>query len=207
MRERRLPVGEANMTKRPLLTIGLVCVLAACSGGNDENQAAAGNGAAANGSAEASQNRQTIGDALAASADHSAFVQALQSAGLTETLRGAGPYTVFAPTNAAFDAIPEDVRRGLTSADQRERLTSLLSYHIVSGTVTAEDLRRAIDRAQGHRAELATVTGQNLTITRDGEAMVISDAAGGRARISRPDQNQANGVVHSIDAVLMPSGS
>ena len=195
------------MTRRPMLMIGLVCALAACSGGNDGNQAAAGNGAAANGSAEASQNRQTIGDALAASADHSALVQALQAAGLTETLRGAGPYTVFAPTNAAFDAIPEDVRTGLMSAGQRERLTSLLSYHIVSGTVTAEDLGRAIDRAEGHRAELATVTGQNLTITRDGEAMVISDAGGGRARITRPDQNQANGVVHSIDAVLMPSAS
>jgi uncharacterized surface protein with fasciclin (FAS1) repeats len=125
---------------------------------------------------------------------------------LGETLRGAGPYTVFAPTNAAFDAIPEDVRNGLMSAAQRERLTSLLSYHIVSGTVTSEDLRRAVDRAQGGRAELATVTGQNLTIMRDGDALVVTDGAGGRARITRPDQNQANGVVHSIDAVLMPGG-
>ena len=192
------------MTSRLLPTIVLACALAGCGGG-DGNQATGGNDAAAGNAAEASQNRQTIGDALAASADHSAFVQALQAAGLGETLRGAGPYTVFAPTNAAFDAIPEDVRQGLMSEGQRERLTTLLSYHIVSGTVTGQDLERAVQRAQGGRAELATVTGQNLTVARDGEALVITDGAGGRARITRPDQTQANGVVHSIDAVLMPN--
>ena len=192
------------MRLRQTMLLGLACVLAAsCGRGGDGNQAA-GNEVNAAAGGEASQNRQTIGDALAASADDSAFVQALQSAGLIETLRGAGPYTVFAPANAAFDAIPEDARRRLTAPDQRERLTQLLSFHIVSGTVTAEDLGRAIDRGQGGRAELATVTGQNISLSREGEAIILTDGAGGRARITRPDQVQSNGVVHSIDAVLMP---
>jgi uncharacterized surface protein with fasciclin (FAS1) repeats len=192
------------MTRHSILTLGLLCLVASCSRGGDGNQAAGNTAAPGNAAGEASQNRGTIGEALAGSADHSAFVQALQAAGLADTLRGAGAYTVFAPTNAAFDAIPEDARRNLMSEGQRERLTTLLSYHIVPGTVTSQDLGRAIDRAQGGRAELATVTGQNLTLTREGEAIIITDSAGGRARITRPDQTQANGVVHSVDAVLMP---
>jgi uncharacterized surface protein with fasciclin (FAS1) repeats len=187
-----------------IVTLGVACLLMSC-GGDDGNKAidkAPGGNAAASG--EAAQSRGTIGDALAGSADHSAFVQALQSSGLIETLRGAGPYTVFAPTNAAFDAIPEETRRSLTAPEQRERLIELLSYHIVPGTVTAQDLRRAAERGQGGRAELATVTGDNLGIFREGEALIVSDGENGRARITRPDQNQANGVVHSIDTVLMP---
>ena len=184
--------------------LGLACAALAACGGDQDGNKAAGNAAAANEAGEASQSRGTIGDALAGSADHSSLVQALQSSGLIETLRGAGPYTLFAPTNAAFEAIPEDARRNLTAPDQRERLTELLSFHIVSGTVTSEDLRRAIERGQGGRAELATVTGDNLSLSRDGDAIVVSDAAGGRARVTRADQTQANGVVHSIDAVLMP---
>ena len=189
------------MMLRHSLMLGLACAaLAACGVEQDANKSG-GNAAAGNAAAEASS---TIGEALAGSADHSSFVQALQSSGLTETLRGAGPYTVFAPTNAAFEAIPEDARRSLTAPEQRERLTELLSYHIVSGTVTAEDLGRAIERGEGGRAELATVTGDNLGIFREGEALIVSDGENGRARITRPDQNQANGVVHSIDTVLMP---
>jgi uncharacterized surface protein with fasciclin (FAS1) repeats len=195
----RAQIRETQMMTRKILTLCLACGLAtACNQGG-------GNEAAANKAAEAGQTRQNLGEALAASADHSSFVQALQSAGLTETLNGAGPYTVLAPTNAAFAAIPEDVRNRLMAADQRDRLVALLSYHIVPGTVTAEDLGRAIDGGQGGRAELATVTGDNLSLTRDGQAIVIGDGAGGRARVTSADQVQSNGVVHSIDAVLMPA--
>ena len=187
---------------RRILTMSMLLALASCGGTGDGNRAA-DNAAAAN-AAEAAETRGTIAEALAGSADHSALVQALQSAGLTETLRGAGPYTLFAPTNAAFDAIPEEARRNLMAPAQRERLIELLSYHLVPGTVTSQDLRRAVERGQGGRAELATVTGDNLSVFREGEAIVISDGAEGRARITRGDQNQANGVVHSVDAVLMP---
>ncbi|HEX8641295.1 MAG TPA: fasciclin domain-containing protein [Allosphingosinicella sp.] len=190
---------------RRLLTLCLACGLAAaCSGGEGGEDATGANAATANGQAGAA--RTSISEALAASMDHSAFQQALQSAALADTLRGAGPYTVFAPTNAAFQAIPEDARQRLTSPDQREQLITLLSYHIVPGTVTAEDLGRAIERAQGGRAALATVTGENLTVSRDGNGLVVTDGSGGTARIVRPDQIHSNGVVHSLDAVLMPGG-
>ncbi|HEV2865584.1 MAG TPA: fasciclin domain-containing protein [Allosphingosinicella sp.] len=190
---------------RKMVPLCLASALAACTSGDGGNQ---GNGAnEASGNAQAGQARTSIAEALAASIDHSSFQQALQAAGLTDTLRGIGPYTVFAPTNAAFDAIPADARSSLTAPEQRDRLVTLLSYHIVPGTVTAEDLGRAIDRGQGGRAQLATVTGDNLTLSREGQAIVIADGAGGRARITHPDQLQSNGVLHSIDAVLMPGGA
>jgi uncharacterized surface protein with fasciclin (FAS1) repeats len=182
---------------------GLVCALATACGGNGDK--AARNDASANAAAAAAAPQGTIADALAGSADHRALVEALTASGLVETLRGAGPYTVLAPTNAAFDALPDEARRTLTSPDRRDRLVTLLSYHIVPGTVTAADLGRAIDQGEG-QAELATVTGDTLGLSRDGETIVIRDAAGGQARLTAPDQVRANGVVHSIDAVLMPSG-
>ena len=184
-------------------TLALLALLAACGDGDGSNSTdnAAANGTGGTPKAEA---RATIGDALAGSADHSAFVQALQSSGLIDTLRGAGPYTVFAPTNAAFDALPEDARAGLTAPDQRDRLIGLLSYHVVPGTVTTADITGAIARAPGGRAELATVTGANLSLFREGETIVVSDGANSRARITRGDHTEANGIVHSIDTVLMP---
>lgn len=188
---------------RRILTLGLACgLVAACSGEDGGNQGGTTKGATAN--AQATAERSSIAEALQTSMDHSAFLQALQSAGLADTLRSVGPYTVFAPTNPAFEAIPEDARQRLTSPEQRDSLITLLSYHIVPGTVTAEDLGRAIERGQGGRAELATVTGDNLTLSRDGAAIVITDAGGGVARVVRADQIRSNGVLHSIDAVLMP---
>lgn len=186
--------------------IGLLALLGLVACGGDDGGKAAANNRSGNAAATATreQARATIGDALAGSADHRAFVEALQSAGLIDTLRGAGPYTVFAPSNAAFDAIPEDARRNLMAPEQRDRLIALLSYHIVPGTVTSADMVGAISRGQGGRAELATVTGANLSLTRESEAIIVGDGANARARITQPDQTEANGVVHSIDTVLMP---
>lgn len=191
------------MDIRNLLTLALAGALAASCGEPAGNNQAAGaeNEAAGN---TAGPSRTSVGEALAGAADHSSFLQALQSAGLIETLRGAGPYTVFAPTNAAFAALPEDARQRLAAADERDRLINLLSYHIVPGTVTAADLRSAIDRGEGGRAELATVTGSNLTLSRDGDAILLTDGGGGIARITGPDQLHANGVIHGIDTVMMP---
>lgn len=184
------------------LSLALLGLLAAC-GGDDGNSA--GNAAESRaGGAPKAEARSTIGDALVASADHRAFVDALQASGLIDTLRGAGPYTVFAPSNAAFEALPEDARARLAAPDQRDRLIALLSYHIVPGTVTTADITGAVARAPGGRAELATVTGANLSLFREGEAIIVSDGANARARITRGDQTAANGIVHSIDTVLMP---
>jgi uncharacterized surface protein with fasciclin (FAS1) repeats len=200
------------MLIRNILALSLAAGLAAAcqqaGSGNDTEQAnRTGSAGGGDGNTQApGQANRTIAESASQAADHSTFVRAVEAAGLTETLRGAGPYTVFAPANAAFERIPEQQRNAMMEASQRERLIGLLSYHIVPGTVTSEDLRRAIQQGQGGRAELATVAGGNLTVMRDGDAIVITDGAGGRARVTRADQLQSNGVLHSIDAVLMPAG-
>ena len=197
------------MKMRMIVTLPLACaIVVGCGGeGTGNNQAAAGNEAEAAAAGNAARPANTnVAEALGGSVDHTQFVQALQSAGLIQTREGVGPYTVVAPTNAAFDAIPEETRNSLLAEGERERLVTLLSYHIVPGTVTSQDLAAAIERGEGGRAELATVTGDNLSISREGEAIVISDGAGGQARVVGADQLHSNGVVHSVDTVLMPAG-
>lgn len=192
------------MTRSPArLALGLafVVALAAC-GPEPGKDAAAGNAAAAAGA-----QRQTLGEALGEAGDHARLVAALDAAGLTAALRGAGPYTLFAPSNAAFAALPGEAGSALLQPANRDRLTGLLRYHIVPGTVTAEDMRRAIARAPEGRAELATMAGATLTLSRDGEAILVSDAAGGSARLAGDGAVHANGVLYGIDAVLMPEAA
>lgn len=191
-----------NHKRNLALLAGALCV-AGCQGSSGNEVGASNNEGAP---AAARQADRTVAEMLSGSVDHVTFAQALESAGLIDTFRGIGAYTVFAPTNAAFEAMPEDARRRFTAPDQRQRLISRLSYHVVPGTVTVEDISRAIARAPGGRAELATVTGGTLTLSREGDAIVVSDGRNGEARITRPDQILSNGVVHSIDAVLTPEG-
>jgi uncharacterized surface protein with fasciclin (FAS1) repeats len=150
--------------------------------------------------AKGEQPRTSILEALTATADHKTFAEAVRAAGLTETLSGAQPYTLFAPTEAAFGKLPGGPG-GLLAPEAKGRLVALLTGHIVPGTVTAADLGRAIDRGKGN-ARLATVGGSNLSFTRSGDALLVTDAAGGQARIVRADQLQSNGVIHSVDGVL-----
>ena len=182
------------------LVLGLAVALAACGGqgGNDT--------AAANGAAPATRDLQarTIGEALAETPGNSDLVAALNAAGLAETLRGAGPYTLLAPTNAAFAALPAEARASLMEPANRARLVSLLRNHIVPGAVTVRDIRAAIDRGEGGRAEVATLGGSTLTLSRDGDAIVIGDGADGRARLAGETIN-SNGVVHQVDSLLMPT--
>jgi uncharacterized surface protein with fasciclin (FAS1) repeats len=150
--------------------------------------------------AKGEQPKTSILQAVTGSADHRALANAVEAAGLTETLSGSQPYTLFAPTEAAFQKYPGGAG-GLLAPDAKGRLVALLTGHIVPGVVTAADLGRAIDRGKG-KAQLATVGGSNLAFTRDGDAIVVTDAAGGRARITKADSLQSNGVVHSVDGVL-----
>jgi uncharacterized surface protein with fasciclin (FAS1) repeats len=184
------------------LTIAIAGALSGC-GGQAGNDAA---NAGVNGSAPAAKaQEQTIGDALAGASDFSDLVGALNSAGLAETLRGAGPYTVLAPTNAAFAALPEAARGTLMQPANRDRLAGLLRHHIVPGAVTVRDMRAAIDRGAGGRAELATLSGETLTLSREGDGILIDDGTGHQARLGRADAIHANGVLHGIDAVMMPA--
>ncbi len=137
------------------------------------------------------------------SADHTTLVAAVRAAGLVETLSGPGPFTVFAPTNAAFNKLPPGTVDTLVQPANRATLTSILTYHVVSGRLTAADLTTRI-RAGGGRATLTTVQGGTLTVTQSGNTILVTDAAGGASTVTIADVIQSNGVIHVVDTVLMP---
>jgi len=146
----------------------------------------------------------TIVDAAIASPDHTTLVTAVQAAGLVETLSGAGPFTVFAPTNAAFAKLPAGTVESLTQPANRTALQGILTYHVVPGRVSAADLGSLID-AGGGSATLTTVQGGTLTATRDGGSIRLTDARGGTSTVTAADVAGSNGVIHVIDTVVMPA--
>lgn len=134
------------------------------------------------------------------------FLTLAKAAGLDATLAGPGPYTVFVPDDAAFDKLPDGTADGWTKPEARPELTRTLSHHILPGTVLAEDIGKAID-AGGGKATLATMGGGMLTATKEGERIVLTDGAGSKSTIAKADETLANGVVHHVDAVLMPGAA
>ena len=146
----------------------------------------------------------TIVDIAAGNGDFSTLAAAVTTAGLAETLSGDGPFTVFAPTNAAFEKVDQATLDGLMSDGQREQLSGLLTYHVVEGDVTAADLTRQIEEAGGS-LELTTVNGGMLTATIDGSNVVLTDANGNAATVTQTDVDASNGTIHAIDTVLMPA--
>ncbi len=135
----------------------------------------------------------TIVEIAQGSDDFSTLVSAVESAGLAETLSGEGPFTVFAPTNEAFEALPEGTLDELTMEENSDQLTSILTYHVVPSAAMAADL------SDGQ--ELETVNGETLTVSIDGDTVMIGDAT-----VTQADIEASNGVIHVIDTVLMPSG-
>ena len=132
------------------------------------------------------------------------LVSAVQAAGLAETLGGTGPYTVFAPDNAAFEKIPAATRTALMTPAMKGDLTKILTYHVVPGRLTAADLA-AQAQAAGGKLELTTVEGAKLTVTVNADGSVtLTDAKGGTSKVTQADVMQSNGVVHVIDTVVMP---
>ncbi len=186
--------------KRSLFTAALL--LAACGQEEGGNVAARdSDGAAPQAAAKSGQPKTNLLQTLGGSADHKTLANAVQAAGLTETLSGAQPYTLFAPTEAAFQKLPTGAANGLLAPEAKGQLVALLTGHIVPGMVTAADLGRAIERGKG-KAQLATVGGSNLSFSRDGEAILVTDPAGGQARVAGSERLASNGVVHSVDGVL-----
>lgn len=153
--------------------------------------------------AEAPAPAGSVVDVAIASPAHTTLVAAVQAAGLVETLSGAGPFTVFAPTNDAFGKLPAGTVESLTQPANRETLTSILTYHVVPGRVTAADLGALID-AGGGTATITTVQGGTLTARREGGGIRLTDANGGAATVTNADLAASNGVVHVIDTVVMP---
>ena len=137
------------------------------------------------------------------SKDHTTLVAAVQAAGLVDTLKSAGPFTVFAPTNAAFAKLPAGTVDTLLQPANKGTLTTVLTYHVVPGAVDAKALVKQI-QAGGGSATLTTVQGAQLTATRKGNKVMITDAKGGTASVTTADVYQKNGVIHVVDAVLLP---
>ena len=137
------------------------------------------------------------------SKDHTTLVAAVKAAGLVETLSGPGPFTVFAPTNEAFDLLPKDAVAGLLKPENKKALTGVLTYHVVSGKVSAADLAKMIKDGNG-KASLKTVAGGTLTATEKDGKIYLTDEKGGEAMVTIADVNQSNGVIHVVDHVLMP---
>ena len=137
------------------------------------------------------------------SKDHTTLVAAVKAAGLVETLQGNGPFTVFAPVNAAFDALPAGTVDTLLKPENKGTLTSVLTYHVVAARLNSKALERMIKQGGG-RAMLKTVQGGELTATMNGSDINITDAKGNTARITITNVNQSNGVIHVIDRVLLP---
>ncbi len=131
------------------------------------------------------------------SADHTTLVAAVTAAGLVETLQSPGPFTVFAPTNAAFGKLPAGTVDTLVKPENKATLTKILTYHVVSGKLNASALRDG--------QKLTTVQGERLTVVKRGGMVHIRDAKGGEAMVTIADVNQSNGVIHVVDTVLMPA--
>ena len=146
----------------------------------------------------------TIVDVAGGNADFSTLVQAVTAAELGETLSGEGPYTVFAPTNAAFDKLPDGTLETLTSAEGKEDLTNILTYHVVEGRTDAATLTAAIEGAGEEGYTINTVGGGTLTARLVDGNVVLTDAAGGTSTVTQTDVDASNGLIHAIDTVLMP---
>jgi uncharacterized surface protein with fasciclin (FAS1) repeats len=131
------------------------------------------------------------------SKDHTTLVAAVKAAGLVDTLAGPGPFTVFAPVNAAFDALPAGTVDSLLKPEAKDALTHVLTYHVVPGKLSGMELMKG-------PVHMTTVSGDALTAQMDGDQLVITDESGHNARVTIADVNQSNGVIHVIDTVLMP---
>lgn len=138
------------------------------------------------------------------SKDHTTLVAAVKAAGLVETLKSAGPFTVFAPTNEAFDKLPAGTVETVLKPENKAMLTKILTYHVVAGKMDSKAIAKAIKMGNG-KAELTTVAGGKLWASMDGDKLILTDEKGGMATVTIANVMQKNGVIHVIDSVLMPN--
>ncbi len=138
------------------------------------------------------------------SKDHTTLVAAVKAAGLVQTLESPGPFTVFAPTNEAFDKLPAGTVDTLLKPENKDMLTKILTYHVVAGKMTAKDLMKQIKMGNG-KAMLKTVSGGTLTASMMDNMIMLTDEKGGMSHVTIADVIQSNGVIHVVDTVLMPN--
>jgi uncharacterized surface protein with fasciclin (FAS1) repeats len=137
------------------------------------------------------------------SKDHTTLVAAVKAAGLVETLQSKGPFTVFAPTNAAFDKLPKGTVESLLKPENLKTLQTILTYHVVAGKLSAADIMNLIKKGNG-KATLKTVSGGTLTAWMKGKDIYLTDENGTSSKITISDVNQSNGVIHVVDTVVLP---
>lgn len=149
------------------------------------------------------KNKDIVDNAMN-SADHTTLVAAVKAAGLVETLKGKGPFTVFAPTNAAFDKLPAGTVDNLVKPENKAMLTKILTYHVVAGKMDSKAIAKAIKKGNG-TATLKTVSGGTLKAMMEGSSLVLTDEKGGKSMVTIADVMQSNGVIHVVDTVVMPN--
>ena len=149
------------------------------------------------------ENKNIIQNAVK-SADHTTLVAAIKAAGLVSTLEGTGPFTVFAPTNAAFAKLPAGTVDTLLKPESKDTLVKILTYHVVAGKMTSMSIRKAIKAGHG-KAMLKTVSGGTLTASMMDGKLMLTDEKGGMSTVTIPNVMQSNGVIHVVDTVVMPN--
>ena len=149
------------------------------------------------------QTNNDIVDVAAGSADHTTLVAAVKAADLVATLKSKGPFTVFAPTNAAFEKLPAGTVASLLKPENKAALAGILTYHVVSGNLNAKAVLAAIKKGKG-KAVVTTVAGGKITASVENGKVVLTDEKGGKATVTATDLKASNGVIHVIDAVLLP---
>ncbi len=147
--------------------------------------------------------QKTVVDVAIGSADHTTLVAAVKAAGLVETLQSAGPFTVFAPVNAAFAKLPAGTVDYLLKAENKATLTKVLTYHVIAGTFDAATVVKAITDAKGSLA-LKTVSGGTVTASLKNGKVILTDEKGGTATVVATDLKAGNGIIHVIDSVVLP---
>jgi uncharacterized surface protein with fasciclin (FAS1) repeats len=186
---------DYHMKRRPLLTFVLLALAITAANAGDNPMV---------GGKEMYPTRNIIENAVN-SADHTTLVAGVKAAGLVETLEGPGPFTVFAPTNEAFDKLPAGTVDTLLKPENKSALAKVLTYHVVPGRLSASDLVKKIKAGNG-TAELTTVEGGKLWVMfHDGKHIMLKDEKGGTAFVTIANVFQSNGVIHVIDSVVMPN--
>lgn len=190
-----------NLTKAALALTATTAALSGCATANGETMATTAASSTVGGAPMYAS--RTIVENAVNSRDHTTLVAAVKAAGLVETLSGAGPFTVFAPTNAAFAKLPAGTVDTLLQIENRAMLQSILTYHVVPGRLTATELVRRI-QGGGGTALLTTVQGGTLTARMMGGRVMLIDEKGGMAHVTQADVMQSNGVIHVTDGVSIP---
>lgn len=193
--------------KKLLIAAGVAALLSACAGGMSgsgmSGSPMSGGSSVMVGGAAMFPTKDIIDNAVN-SKDHTTLVAAVKAAGLVDTLKTPGPFTVFAPTNAAFDALPAGTVATLLKPENKATLTKILTAHVVPGKLDAAALSQRVMAGNG-RANLTTVSGDALVVTASGSNIMVTDEKGGTAMVSIANVYQSNGVIHVVNKVLVPN--